>query len=188
MAFELSTVLQISAPQKSFDDTFGNYLLHGIEEVVLPELVSWWPHTLGWRLLALGLLLCFGIVLYKAALRWQRNHYRRAALKKLDQIFIAYKDAPQCLNQLSLILKATALHAYPRVEIAQVSGSRWLKTLDSKCKTTQFSSSVGEQLLTITYQPVQNWQLQDVQVDRLFELARTWIKQHKTQQQVLADV
>jgi hypothetical protein len=30
--------------------------------------------------------------------------------------------------------------------------------------------------------------LQDVQVDRLFELARTWIKQHKTQQQVLADV
>ena len=188
MAFELSTLLQISAPQKSFDDTFGNYLLHGIDEVGLPELVSWWPHTLGWKVLALGLLLYLGIVVYKTALRWQRNQYRRVALKELDQLFIAYKDAPQCLCQLPLILKATALHAYPRVEIAQASGSQWLKILDSKCKTTHFSSPVGEQLLTIAYQPVQDWQLQDEQTARLFELARKWIKQHQTQQQVLADV
>tara|TARA_B110000908_G_C10163752_1_gene407329 strand:- start:389 stop:955 length:567 start_codon:yes stop_codon:yes gene_type:complete len=188
MAFELSTLLQVSASQKSFDDTFGNYLLHGIDEVFLPEVVSWWPHTLGWRVLALGLLLYLGIVVYQAAVRWQGNYYRRVALKKLDQLFITYKDAPQCLQQLPLILKATALHAYPRLEIAQASGTQWLKILDSKCKATQFSSPVGQQLLTIAYQPVQDWQLRDGQIDRLFELVRKWIKQHKTHQQVHADV
>jgi hypothetical protein len=188
MVFELSTLSQVGAPQKSFDDTFGNYLLHGIDEVVLPELVSWWPHTLGWRVLALGLLLYLGIVVYQAAMRWKGNYYRRVALKKLDQLFIAYKTAPQCLQQLPLILKSTALHAYPRVEIAQASGSQWLRLLDSKCKTTQFSSPVGEQLLTIAYQSVQDWQLQDGQIDRLFELVRKWIKQHKTHQQALTDV
>ena len=110
------------------------------------------------------------------------------ALKRLDQLFIDYKNTPQCLQQLPLILKATALHAYPRLEIAQASGSQWLKILDSKCKATQFSSPVGEQLLTIAYQPVQDWHLQDGQIDRLFELVRKWIKQHKTHQQVHADV
>lgn len=188
MSFELATSLQISAQQKSFNDTFGNYLLHGIEEVVLPELVSWWPHTVGWKVLAIGVLLYLCMRAYKATLVWQHNHYRRVALKKLDQLSFTYKDAPQSIYQVPLILKATALHAYPRVEVAQMSGSQWLKVLDSKCKTTKFVSPVGKQLLAIAYQPMEDWQLQEGQANRIFDLARTWIKEHKTEQQVLNNV
>ena len=37
-----------------FDNSFGNYMLHGIDEISLPPAVSWWPQTLGWKLLLLA--------------------------------------------------------------------------------------------------------------------------------------
>lgn len=179
MVLELNTSLPTNVQHKSFDDTFGNYLLHGIDEVILPELVAWWPQTLAWKVLALGVLLTLCSWAYRAIRRWLGDRYRRMALKKLDQLFLTYKDAPQSLQQLPVILKATALHAYPRIEIAHLSGVQWLKVLDSKCKTTNFSSSVGAQLLTISYQPIENWQLQDGGIHRLFDLVRRWLKDHK---------
>ena len=72
--------------EKPFDPQFGNYLLHGITEIQLPQAVPWWPQTLAWKLLFLLLLLwlCYQVV--NAYRRWHANRYRRIALKQLQQI------------------------------------------------------------------------------------------------------
>lgn len=165
---------------KLFDDTFGNYMLHGIDEIVLPEPVSWWPQTIGWKLLALALGLWLLYRLYRAAELWWKNRYRRAALAQLDAL---QRQAPEqyeaVLASLPELLKATALHAYPRTEIAALSGDEWLAFLDSHYDGPAFSDKPGRQLLTVAYQDKSRWQLSSEDARTLIEMSRRWLQQHR---------
>lgn len=165
--------------QKSFDSTFGNYLLHGIDEVFLPETVSWWPHTWGWKILAVLCLLWLGRLLYRQLLRWRRNRYRRLALRVLDQLQENADAAPHILRQLPELLKATALQAYPRPAVAGLTGNAWLQMLDSVCPQSNFDSPLGQQMLAISYQDPAQWSLNTDQIPELLAMCRLWISKHK---------
>ena len=165
-----------------FGDTFGNYMLHGIDEIQIPEPVSWWPQTIGWKVLALALMLWLLYRLYRLAQRWWINRYRRAALAQLDALEMqADGRYQQVLANLPELLKATALQAYPRTEIAALSGEQWLAFLDSHYDGPAFSDTPGRQLLTVAYQEPSRWQLSAEDANQLITMSRRWIQRHRMQ-------
>lgn len=152
---------------------FGNYLIHGIDEIILPEAISLWPSTLGWKLLALFLFVFAAFKTTKAIRRWWHDRYRREALRRLSAL------APEAkLASLPLLLKATALHAYPREQVAALSGEQWLGFLDAHCKKVSFCVGTGSRLLDIAYLPEEQWCLNEAQANELIGMSRTWIAQH----------
>jgi hypothetical protein len=157
---------------------FGNYLIHGIEEISLPEAISLWPSAPGWQILGLIVLAW----LLRQAVRWIRhwwqNRYRREALRQIDQM---QRQAPQrdVVVQLPFYLKATALQAYPREQVASLSGRDWLVFLDAHYTGPSFSSPIGEKLLSISYLPEEQWQLDDATVSKLIQMSRQWITLHR---------
>ena len=176
--------------QKSFDPTFGNYLLHGIEEVYLPETIAWWPHTLGWKVLLVGLVCCLALLVIRGQRKWQANRYRRQGLVQLEEIRQAQSSLVdqgddtakrKALQQLPTLLKVTALQAYPRNEIAQLSGAAWLRYLNESCQTDCFDAPTGALLLAIDYQAAEYWSSEQEQLDALFHSCQQWIQQHRTE-------
>ena len=76
------------------------------------------------------------VLVAAAIVRHQRNAYRRAALQEL-----ATADA----GAISAILKRTALAAFPREQVASLSGAEWLAFLD-RTGGTRFAASDLEAL------------------------------------------
>ncbi len=165
---------------KLIGDNFGNYLIHGIDEIQLPEPVAWLPQTLGWKFLALLTLLIAICQGYRVCRQWWRNRYRRRALQRLKDIEIAAEgDDLRIVAELPWLLKATALHAYPRADVAALSGDDWLAFLDAHYCGPSFRAAPGQQLLAAAYQPPAHWQLQPGEARTLISMCRRWLRQHR---------
>ncbi len=168
-----------------FDNTFGNYMLHGIDEITMPEPVSWWPQTIGWQLLALLAAIWAARRLYLAARRWWSNRYRRHALAQLAglQQESTGESYERALAALPALLKGTALHAYPRSEVAALSGEPWLAFLDAHYDTRYkgpcFRGVPGRNLLTIAYQPGSERQIPQHEARQLLKMSRRWLARHR---------
>ncbi len=163
---------------ESFARTFGNYVLHGINEVVLPESVSWYPQTVGWTIL-LGLVLLF--LLFKALvqlLRWYRNRYRTEGLKRLQRLSVA-SDRIEAVRGVPIVLKAVALQAYPRSEIARLSGSAWIEFLNSVTERVSFNPAQAKFLQRVSYQVLSYNDIDDASFEELIEQSIYWVKHHK---------
>jgi hypothetical protein len=155
-------------------DSFGNYLIHGIDEIGLPSPVSWWPSAPGWQVLgfiAAAWLVWRGI---RRATRWWRNRYRREALRQLQQ-----HQQQDRVAVLPYYLKVTALQAYPREEVASLSGSDWLVFLDAHYSGPSFAEGPGKQLLSVSYLPQDQWQLDDEARTALIDMSLQWIATHR---------
>ena len=105
--------------------------------------------------------------------RWWRDRYRREALRQLSTLAL---DAQ--LAALPFLLKTTALQAYPREQVAALSGERWLEFLDAHCTEVSFCRGIGQSLLDIAYLPSEQWQLNAAQANELISLSRIWIERH----------
>ena len=161
-------------------ETFGNYLIHGIDEIILPEAVSMWPSAPGWKVLSIIILLW---VLYRTV-NWikytWRNRYRGEVLRQIDKIQKqSENDINSVISILPHYLKVTALQAYPRHDVASLSGNEWLIFLDLHYAGPSFSKSVGKKLLTISYLPQEQWQISKEESRTLIKMSRQWIKKHK---------
>ena len=171
----------MNAAERLADPDFGNYMVHGLREIALPEPPSYRPQTIGWAILAglalLGLLI-WGIQRYR---RWRRDRYRRAALQRLAALEkLAPVDQATALTQLPLLLKQTALAAYPREQVAQLSGKTWLTFLDGTYPGQSFTQGSGCLLAQLPYQPPAHLrQLPAANVTALIAAARTWIATHQ---------
>jgi hypothetical protein len=152
-----------------FEDGFGNKELEGLREIRLPEPVSYAPQTIGWWIVFALLLLIALYVAFRLWRRWRRNAYRRRALAHLAAM--ERDGAPALLPRL---LKRTALDAWPREEVANLSGDAWLAFLDRVYGGVGFTSGPGRVLPALAYG--------EPRVDdapALFSLARTWIRTHR---------
>jgi hypothetical protein len=95
--------------------------LQNLRDLAVPPPTPWWPLTPGWYVV-IALLLAAALTLALRAWRsYRRNAYRRAALHELDSA-----SSPQ---QIATLLKRTALAAYPRSEVASLSGPDWTQWL-----------------------------------------------------------
>ncbi|MEN0035984.1 MAG: DUF4381 domain-containing protein [Cellvibrio sp.] len=156
--------------------------LDQLADIHLPDGVSWWPLAPGWWiLLALLVVAAIGFLIWRR--RKQQNHYRTLALQELDAIYARYneaQDAAAYLQALSVLLRRTALTAYPRSFNASIKGVEWLSWLDAVCPAldNKFSGELGQSLLNNIYQ-------KNPQIDALGlqQLSAAWINQHRNHRQ-----
>ena len=144
----------------------------------MPADISWWPSTIGWKTVALLLCIFVSYRLFKFAQSWWKNRYRREAIRQINEQQASVNNLSNVVEKLPFYLKATALQAYPRDQVAQLSGSAWIDFLNEKTGSEHFNSNVSEQLLTISYRPKEQWQLTEEQCLNLINLTKLWVKYH----------
>jgi hypothetical protein len=161
-------------------DTFGNYLIHGIDEIIVPDAVPWWPSAPAWKVLGVIMVLLLMAQALRWTKHWWRNRYRREALRQLEQIQRkAGTQLQDVVEVLPYYIKVTALQAYPREDVASLSGSDWLSFLDASYSGPAFSAGTGKKLLSVSYLPREQWQMDDTESQKLIEMSRKWIARHR---------
>lgn len=114
-------------------DPMTETALRSLHDIAVPPPVSWMPQTWGWAAVAAiasALLLLFA---FRAARRFRRNAYRREALRRLDEIeggMASPGNRDHAVRALAALLKRTALAAWPRTDVAALTGADWARFLD----------------------------------------------------------
>jgi len=143
----------------------------------VPEAVGWWPPAPGWWLLLVLLLAAAAVASWWLWRRHRCNAYRRQGLQELRHIREQWQqtgDPVHCLERVNALLKALALHAYPRRDVAAASGEQWRQFLNSGMPSGQAFSLDA---LAGQYQP----QADATDVDSHLELVAQWIRHHRGQ-------
>ena len=156
--------------------------LDNLNDVLLPPDISWWPLAAGWYVLG-GLLLCgliwWGIHWYR---NWKTNTYRRSALQALDQLELDLKNTEEReagLRQIPALLKRTALSAFPRKQVASLTGADWIGFLNSCTRTPLFAEPEARTLQELSYTRGSLDAIDRSRTEALVITCRLWIRQHK---------
>ncbi len=147
-------------------------LLGLMHDLVRPEPVSWMPQTPGWWIALAWLTAVIVILLWHRYRAWRRNRYRREALATLRSIEANSVNEKQVAGQIAILLRRTALAAYPREVVAQLYGSEWAKFLCEAASNDPIIGQSAEQLATAAYRT-------DSDGKALIAPARRWIKVHR---------
>lgn len=146
--------------------------LSELKDIHLPEMPSAWPPAFGWWLLLLLTLLCIswlGIRLMRFAKQRKRQQQLLAYLSQIEDKH--ENDDERFLSAISILLRRITLMHYPRHQVANLTGDKWLIFLDQSGKTRDFSNGPGKVLANGPYNPDSNF-------DRTALLATVsrWIK------------
>ena len=113
-------------------------LMHGL---VMPEAVPWLPQTPGWWVVLGWLVVVLMLVAWQVVIRRRRNRYRREALQSLAKIRAT--DSAERAQDLPELLKRAALTAWPRSEVAALTGEHWHRFLDRSAGMDRFGAGAG---------------------------------------------
>jgi hypothetical protein len=146
----------------------------GLVDIPLPPEVSLWPETWASRIAIVVLFVGVVIAVLQFVQHRRANRYRREALSELTRMERGAAAPADLLAQLSLLLRRTALAAFPREEVAPLAGTAWLSFLDRTSGGRQFSEG-GRLLATGPYRQAPPT---DAEVHSLTVLTRQWIRGH----------
>jgi Domain of unknown function (DUF4381) len=148
--------------------------LDRLHDIVTPPPVSWWPPAPGWCLVGgLGLIL-LGLASWAAIARWRRDRYRREALRELARLSPSVRDLPA----IAELVKRVALAAYPREQVAAITGTRWLDFLDRTGGGSRFVQGAGHYLESATFRRTPP-ALESDDLAALVIDVRHWIRHHR---------
>ena len=147
--------------------------LDNLRDIVAPEPVSWWPPAPGWWLVAFLVLTVATAVAHRFCRQWQRNAYRRAALRAIEQT--------TSIAEVSDVLKRAALAAYPRPQVASLAGDAWCEWLE-KTGREQVPPQAVVALTQDVYAGSQAGDLADVR-----QFAISWIRSHDPTHELKGD-
>lgn len=143
---------------------------------VLPDLIGFWPPAPGWWVVAVLLLAVIGTASLWLYRLWRKNRYRKLALKQVDELFNAWlqhQDERRFAHDCNRLLKKVALHAYPKQDIAALSGTNWLEFLAETGNNNDFLGVPGEALGDQRFSP--DW---TPDTSTLKSLTLNWIRKH----------
>ena len=144
--------------------------MHGL---VLPDPVSLMPITPGWLILAGWLLAVLMLAARHLIKQRRRNRYRREALAVLKTIESEKDLCPvESAQRIASLLKRTALAAYPRQQVASLSGNDWAQFLKESANNDRQIADAAEMLAAAAYRP-------DADGRELSAAARRWIRLHR---------
>jgi Ca-activated chloride channel family protein len=150
----------------------------GLIDIPLPQEVSLWPQTLTARVAVAVLAAAVIAAVWSFLHRRRVNRYRREALAELDRIehtLEGNKTTVGLVADLALLVRRTALAAFPREQVAALAGPAWLAFLDRTGDGTEFSRGAGRMLAT---SPYQRSRPDAGELRSLVDLVRRWIKVH----------
>jgi len=156
--------------------------LQNLNDIALPTTVGWWPLAPGWYFLIGLLLLALAWLSYRALQHWIKNRYRRAALTELQILAEDTQNTEKrdsSLRQLPVLLKRTALSAYPRHQVASLSGADWYGFLNSQVRKPAFNDPAISLLDHLAYSTGDLRSVDTQATTDLFEAIRHWLNHHE---------
>jgi hypothetical protein len=156
--------------------------LERLHEISLPVPPGWMPQTVGWYMLLLLVALITTCWLHAWFRRFLKNRYRGIALAELAaierELKVSMKRSPVLLK-LPELMKRTALSAFQRIDVAELSGERWLAFLDDTLGGKDFTKGPGRLLGELAYLPAARIEMiREDSISDLVWLSRRWIKHH----------
>jgi hypothetical protein len=137
-ALAAQTQPTVAAPSETPPpDSKAQAVLAQLDDIVTPAPPDWWPHTWGWAVLGFLVLALLLWVAWHVLRRHRANRYRREALAELTRVESQLGDdaaRATALAKLPPLLKRTALAAWPRDEVARLSGRSWRDFLGRQTK------------------------------------------------------
>ena len=149
-----------------------------IQDIITPEDVAFWPLQPGWYLILFVLLIIVGILIVIRLRHKKRNAYRKQGILAIE----ALKDkevSDSNILKVNSILKACALQAYNREDIAILSGEKWVDFLNKKAKHVNFIGASKTILSNGPYQKFNSEAFNQNEFDDLIALSIKWIKSHR---------
>ncbi|WP_274628155.1 DUF4381 domain-containing protein [Arvimicrobium flavum] len=155
--------------------------LQSLADIVLPQPVAWWPQTWGWALLALVVAALIVLAVWRWLHHRRINRYRREALALLaDLEQTGHGGQPGSVQAVAELLKRVVLAAWPREEVARVSGAAWVKFLRDHAGGAMIADEAAALLADGEYRaaPPRD-RLSEQQFRALIDTARAWIEKHR---------
>jgi len=158
--------------------------LEQLADVVQPPPVPWTPQTVGWEVLAVVLAVLLLWLLWRAVRRYWRNRYRRDALAELRQLQATFDRDPgagaSVLVALPVLIKRCALSAWPREQVASLSGPRWAQFIEAHAgHAVHGAHALAPLVREMSYHGPESLARVSVHdVDVLLVAARQWIEGH----------
>ncbi len=103
-----------------------------LADIAVPEPTPWTPQTWGWAVVAALALGAAVWLIVRAVRRRRANRYRVEALADLAALESRLPDAasrPAAMAEIPPLLKRVALAAWPRPDVAALSGDAWVAFL-----------------------------------------------------------
>jgi hypothetical protein len=142
-----------------------------LRDIHLPDPIGWWPPAIGWWIVSAAAVLLIAAVTWLVR-RQRRITVTKLALRELDALQMdSSTGMTEKLRRLSVLLRRAGMSAFPRQEVAGLTGEAWLEWLDRPLGEPRFSRGVGRALLDAPYRPVG-----DADMDSLMTLCRDWLK------------
>ncbi len=151
-------------------------LLDLLEDIHVPEPVSYWPQTTTWSVIFFIILGLIAIFSWHQWVKYRNNAYRRQAIKDLGAIR-QQDDASRQISAIASIIKRVAMVSFGRNRVAESFGGAWLTFLDQSCEDLQFSTGPGRHLASGPYK--KTVEASPGEVNELIETAKKWIARHK---------
>jgi len=142
-------------------------VLDRLHDFYQPAAPSWMPQTIGWYIVfgLLGLLALWAA--WHLLARWRHNRYRREALRELEHTDV---------SGIPVLLKRVALAAWPREEVAPLSGEPWLQFLETHGGKGAFAKDTGRLLVGLDYTEIMPSAANERAIR---EAAGDWIRRHR---------
>lgn len=131
--------------------------------------------AIGWYALLLLLGVCIlviGIIAYK---KYRHARPKRQALQLLadyKKAYLKHRNASLICEQISVLLRRTALAYFAREDIASLQGQAWLNFLNHSGKEIDFSE-YANYLLIVPYQARQ----ENINLEAFFIEVEKWLQQ-----------
>lgn len=156
-----------------------------LRDIHLPAEVGAWPPALGWWVLSALAIISLISATYLLIRWYKETAYRRVALKELRQLEHKFQHssaseftATDFQQALVGLLKRTTLTAFPRTDVAGLTGESWLLSLDKTANIQAFNSDLGRRLVMDRFS-AEPPQLDVESAESLIRISREWIKKHR---------
>ena len=147
--------------------------LSNLRDIVVPPDVPLWPPAPGWWIVGAAIAASAVVLAAMAAVRYRRNAYRRAALGELADV--EHLPPGEAAQRITAVLKRAALVAYPRPDVAELSGKAWLGFLDRTGHTDAFTTGPARELPSLAY----GGQRRASALPAVISAARAWVRDHR---------
>jgi hypothetical protein len=156
--------------------------LKGLADIVVPGPVSWSPQTWGWWVLGGALLVAALALAIRRVRRHVANRYRREALEECAVLEASLESAGRraaALAELAVLLKRTAVTAWPRAEVASLSGLAWTSFLRRHGGRARVDEPIARLLDAAEYEPGSLASVSPGDAHACARAVRNWIECHR---------